>query len=162
KARHRGLGLAVAYRILCAHRGGIQLEAVAAPATGTVARVVFPLAPARPAAVTPPPQAGLRDEAVRSPGLNKNPTPLRGCHAMPREIEGRLTTTPKPARTAAPIRELQSSGDIRILIVDDDPGTCSVIEAALSNRDFHIDAVSDPMGVESVLKAGNYHLIVLD
>ena len=82
---------------------------------------------------------------------------------MPLEIEDRLTTTPKPARTGAPVRELQSSGDIRILIVDDDPATCSVIQAALSNRDFQIDAVSDPMLVETSLsKRDHYHVIILD
>src|SRR5438105_12306969 len=71
--------------------------------------------------------------------------------------------TPRPARTPAPISELQSSGDIRILILDDDPATCSVIQAALSNRDFQIDAVSDPMLVESTLSRRNhYHLIILD
>ncbi|HVL11577.1 MAG TPA: response regulator [Gemmata sp.] len=88
---------------------------------------------------------------------------------MPFDLEDRLTQTPKPAfphmapkNQAAP-RELQSSGDIRILILDDDPGTCSVIHAALSNRDFVIDVVSDPALVESALsRPQTYHLIVLD
>jgi signal transduction histidine kinase len=53
KVRHRGLGLAVAYRVLCSHRGGIQLDPVPAPGTGTQARVVLPLAAARPPAVAP-------------------------------------------------------------------------------------------------------------
>ena len=88
---------------------------------------------------------------------------------MPFDIEDRLTQTPKPAFSQpAPknqngVRELQSSGDIRILILDDDPGTCSVIQAALSNRDFVIDVVSDPALVESALsRPQTYHLIVLD
>jgi DNA-binding response OmpR family regulator len=89
---------------------------------------------------------------------------------MPFDIEDRLTQTPKPvfpptaAHKAQPaIRELQSSGDIRILILDDDPGTCSVIQAALSNRDFLIDVVSDPQLVEAALsRPHSYHLIVLD
>jgi ActR/RegA family two-component response regulator/DNA-binding XRE family transcriptional regulator len=93
---------------------------------------------------------------------------------MPYDIEDRLTQTPKPlfpAMTPAPkaqaqpgLRELQSSGDIHILILDDDPHTCAVIQAALSNRDFVIDVVSDPMMVESTLLArpNGYHLIVLD
>ncbi len=82
---------------------------------------------------------------------------------MPVDIEDRLRTTPKPARTPAPLGELQSSGEIRILILDDDPATCAVIQAALSNRDFQIDTVSDPMLVESVLSRKNhYHLIILD
>lgn len=86
------------------------------------------------------------------------------------DIEDRLTHTPKPAfapaagQKAQPaMRELQSSGDIRILILDDDPATCSVIQAALSNRDFVIDVVSDPSLVESALAPSNhYHLIILD
>jgi signal transduction histidine kinase len=51
KVRHRGLGLAVAYRILCAHRGGIQFESVPPPGTGTQVRVVVPLATTRSPAV---------------------------------------------------------------------------------------------------------------
>jgi signal transduction histidine kinase len=54
KVRHRGLGLAVVYRVLCAHRGGIRLDPAPPPGTGTRARVVLPLAAARPAAVTAP------------------------------------------------------------------------------------------------------------
>src|SRR5438876_9890613 len=80
-----------------------------------------------------------------------------------RGLAAATTATPRPARTPAPLGELQSSGDIRILILDDDPATCSVIQAALSNRDFQIDAVSDPMLVESVLsRRGHYHLIIMD
>lgn len=79
------------------------------------------------------------------------------------EVEERIRMTPKPARTPAPIGELQSSGDIRLLIVDDDPATCAVIQAALSNKDFQIDLVSDPMMVESALaRVGYYHLIIMD
>ncbi|MGL4421142.1 MAG: response regulator [Gemmataceae bacterium] len=82
---------------------------------------------------------------------------------MSLELEERLRTTPRPVRAPAPISELQSSGEIRILIIDDDQATCSVIQAALSNRDFQIDVVSDPMMVESALDRKNtYHLIVLD
>lgn len=74
------------------------------------------------------------------------------------------TKTFNHAKAQPSNRELQSSGDIRILILDDDPATCSVIQAALSNRDFLIDVVSDPQLVESTLAASpnQYHLIVLD
>jgi DNA-binding response OmpR family regulator len=86
------------------------------------------------------------------------------------EIEDRLTHTPKPAfapnagqKAQSAMRELQSSGDIRILILDDDSATCSVIQAALSNRDFVIDTVSDPTQVEaSLARPNHYHLIILD
>jgi CheY-like chemotaxis protein len=82
---------------------------------------------------------------------------------MALELEDRLRATPRPVRAPAPISELQSSGEIRLLILDDDPATCSVIQAALSNRDFQIDTVSDPMLVESALSRRNhYHLIIMD
>lgn len=55
KVRHRGLGLAIAYRVLCSHRGGILIEPVPSPGSGTQVRVVLPLAAARPPAVTPAP-----------------------------------------------------------------------------------------------------------
>ncbi len=57
KVRHRGLGLAIAYRVLCSHRGGIQIEPVPPPGTGTQVRVVLPLAAARPPAVATGPIA---------------------------------------------------------------------------------------------------------
>jgi signal transduction histidine kinase len=57
KVRHRGLGLAIAYRVLCSHRGGIQLEPVPPPGTGTQVRVVLPLAAARPPATVAGPVA---------------------------------------------------------------------------------------------------------
>jgi DNA-binding NtrC family response regulator len=61
------------------------------------------------------------------------------------------------------MRDLQSAGDIRLLIIDDDPGTCAVIQAALSNRNFIIDTVSDPALVEATLSSSTrYHLIILD
>lgn len=47
KVRHRGLGLAICYRVLYAHRGGIKIDT--APGGGTWVRTVFPLAAARPA-----------------------------------------------------------------------------------------------------------------
>src|SRR5262245_36984134 len=89
---------------------------------------------------------------------------------MPFDLEDRLTPTPKPAfppaasnKAQPAMRELQSSGDIRILILDDDPATSAVIQAALSNRDFLIDTVSDPALVESALsRPQHYHLIILD
>jgi len=83
---------------------------------------------------------------------------------MPFDLQDRLLQTPRPLRTVAqqPMRELQSSGDIKILIIDDDHATCSVIQAALANRDFQTDVVSDPVLVESALRGSSYHLIILD
>jgi len=82
---------------------------------------------------------------------------------MTLEVEDRIRQTPRPARMPSPLSELQSSGDIRILIIDDDPATCAVIQAALSNRDFLIETVSEPSLVESVLvRKAQFHLIIMD
>ncbi len=85
------------------------------------------------------------------------------------DLEDRLRATPRPVRTPAPLGELQSSGEIRLLILDDDPATCAVIQAALSNRDFQIDMVSDPADIEAALqrqvladRKGYYNLIIMD
>jgi len=47
KVRRRGLGLAIVYRTLCAHRGGIRIEPASATEPGTTVRVVLPPAAAR-------------------------------------------------------------------------------------------------------------------
>jgi len=55
KVRHRGLGLAVVYRSLCAHRGGIRIEQTPAAEAGTTVRVVLPpAAPRTPATPVAP------------------------------------------------------------------------------------------------------------
>ncbi|MGL6097683.1 MAG: ATP-binding protein [Fimbriiglobus sp.] len=54
KVRHRGLGLAIAYRILAAHCGGVRLDPTPGPGTGMVARVVIPLAAAHPVSAAGP------------------------------------------------------------------------------------------------------------
>jgi len=54
KVRHRGLGLAIVYRAVSAHGGGIKLEHRPPPETGVVARVVLPPAAARAAVVGSP------------------------------------------------------------------------------------------------------------
>lgn len=63
KVRHRGLGLAVAYRVLAAHRGGVRLDPAAAG--GTAARAALPVAPARPP-IAPPTPPGLASDTARA------------------------------------------------------------------------------------------------
>jgi DNA-binding response OmpR family regulator len=57
---------------------------------------------------------------------------------------------------------LYCAGEVRILIVDDDPSVCRVIQAALDHDGFVVDAVSDPDQVEARLSGPDYHLIILD
>src|SRR5206468_1779692 len=167
RPRDQARGPAAAVRRAVFHNQG------AAPGSRAGDRLPGPVRPprghpARPGAGPRHRDAGQgRAPAGRPPGgRNRN---RRRCYhrrrltSMPFDLEDRLAQTPKPARGPAPLRELQSAGDIRLLILDDDPATCSVIQAALSNKDFQIDAVSDPALVESVLsKPEPYHLIVLD
>lgn len=53
-------------------------------------------------------------------------------------------------------------GEVRLLVLDDDPAICQIIQAALAEYAFHIDAVSDPARVRSQLQAKAYHIIILD
>jgi len=72
KVRHRGIGLAIVYRILCSHRGGIQIDPVPSPGTGTHVRVVLPLAATR-----APASAG-NPANHRSPGETISTTAVGG------------------------------------------------------------------------------------
>jgi DNA-binding NtrC family response regulator len=70
-------------------------------------------------------------------------------------------------QTSAPSRELADdhlfcAGEVRILILDDDPAVGRVIQAALARKDFTVDAVSDPLLMESRLRQQTYHIIILD
>jgi DNA-binding response OmpR family regulator len=61
--------------------------------------------------------------------------------------------------------ELQCAKEVRILILDDDPATCQVIEAALAHHDFKVSSVTDPALMEATLRTDPsefYHLIILD
>ncbi len=51
KVRHRGLGLAIVYRALVAHGGGIRIEGATPPETGTLARILLPYPISRPTVV---------------------------------------------------------------------------------------------------------------
>jgi len=64
KVRHRGLGLAIVYRALCAHNGGIRFAPAAPNDIGTTVHVLFPLAVARPTVAT----TSLRPKGASTPG----------------------------------------------------------------------------------------------
>jgi DNA-binding response OmpR family regulator len=57
---------------------------------------------------------------------------------------------------------LYCSGEVRILVLDDDAAVTRVIQNALARKDFTVDAVSDPMLVETQLQEKAYHIIILD
>jgi DNA-binding response OmpR family regulator len=72
--------------------------------------------------------------------------------------------SPAPRTVGVPGRaDLQCSGEVRILVIDDDPATCQVIQAALAHDDFRVESVADPALVETMLqRRDEYHLIILD
>jgi DNA-binding response OmpR family regulator len=71
-----------------------------------------------------------------------------------------LTLSPWPLEKEE--ESLYCSGEVRILIVDDDASVTRVIQNALVRKDFTVDAVSDPMLVETQLQEKSYHIIILD
>lgn len=77
-----------------------------------------------------------------------------------------LTPPPPPARKARrQVRPQESryyASEVRILILDDDPAICRVIQASLADKDFTIDAVSDPTQMEDALRSKQYHIVILD
>jgi DNA-binding response OmpR family regulator len=60
-----------------------------------------------------------------------------------------------------PVR-LQCAPGVRLLVLDDDAAICRLVQAALAEEEFAVEAVSDPRKVEAKLKSGPYHLIILD
>ncbi len=57
---------------------------------------------------------------------------------------------------------LYASGEVRILVMDDDDTVCRLIAGTLAPQGFSVDAVSDPAAMEAQLKARSYHVVILD
>jgi len=86
----------------------------------------------------------------------------------------KLAKSPQPAPVATepfpPVETLETAesdrfrntGAVRILVIDDDHAVGRFIQSALSQLDFVIDTVSEPLEIENRLRKQNYHLIILD
>lgn len=57
---------------------------------------------------------------------------------------------------------MYSAGDVRVVVIDDDPAVGRLIEAALAGHEFEIEVISDPTKVESTLRGRQYHVVILD
>lgn len=68
----------------------------------------------------------------------------------------------KAKRQQRPQESRYYASEVRIVILDDDPQVCKVIQATLSDKDFTIDAVSDPATIEQRLREKQYHIVILD
>lgn len=51
---------------------------------------------------------------------------------------------------------------LKILIVDDDPSICEYMETFLTQDGYDVRTLSDPSGVVDEVKAGGFHLVILD
>lgn len=53
-------------------------------------------------------------------------------------------------------------GDVRLLVIDDDPAIGRLVQASLAEHEFDIVVVSEPLLVESALRKQSYHVVILD
>jgi DNA-binding response OmpR family regulator len=58
--------------------------------------------------------------------------------------------------------QFHSAGDVRILVIDDDPAIGRLVQAVFAAHEFRIDVVSDPGQIEAQLRLHEYHVIILD
>jgi DNA-binding response OmpR family regulator len=71
-------------------------------------------------------------------------------------------TTAKARRQEKAQESRYYASEVRILVLDDDPSVCRVIQATLAHKDFTVDAVSDPAQMEVQLREKSYHIVILD
>jgi CheY-like chemotaxis protein/DNA-binding XRE family transcriptional regulator len=57
---------------------------------------------------------------------------------------------------------LYRSGEVRILVVDDDEDICRLIQTALTPHEFKVEVVSEADAVQGKLRGEPYHVIILD
>jgi CheY-like chemotaxis protein len=77
-----------------------------------------------------------------------------GVHDVPVDM-AQEETQPRAGR-------MYSAGDVRLLVLDDDPAIGRLVKAALTGHDFTIDAITDPSQMEAQLRAQTYHVVILD
>src|SRR5947208_6313097 len=57
---------------------------------------------------------------------------------------------------------MYSSGDVHLVVIDDDPAVGRLVQATLEGNEFNLEIVSDPNKVEPVLRKQTYHVVILD
>lgn len=57
---------------------------------------------------------------------------------------------------------LYCASEVRILVLDDDPSICRMIQAALGSSAFKVETVFDPSQIHGILHAQTYQVIILD
>lgn len=59
-------------------------------------------------------------------------------------------------------QNLYCSGEVRILVMDDDQQICRMMQAALAPCDFKVETVSEPPHMQAALMGPRYDVIILD
>jgi DNA-binding NtrC family response regulator len=54
------------------------------------------------------------------------------------------------------------SSQLNLLVVDDDKDVCEYLEDFLTHDGYHVTTINDPTEVVDVLKAGEYHVCIVD
>lgn len=116
KTRKRGFGLAMAYGILSAHRGGLDL--LPRPEGGTMARLVLP--------------AAVAENKDKRETVDVERT--ESCHAP-----SGGSRSARPAQQ--PVQPLTTPRRERVLVVDDDPMVRQFVSATLERAGFRVQAV---------------------
>lgn len=57
---------------------------------------------------------------------------------------------------------MYSAGEVRLVVIDDDPAIGRLIQATLSDNEFKIEVVCDPQRVEPTLRGQQFHVVILD
>ena len=57
---------------------------------------------------------------------------------------------------------MYSAGDVRIIVIDDDPAIGRLVEATLAGHEFNIHVVSESHKVEPALRGMQFHVVILD
>jgi DNA-binding response OmpR family regulator len=73
-----------------------------------------------------------------------------------------ISLNTKRAPEKEPASRLYSAGEIRLLVIDDDPTIGPFIQAALTGNNFKIDVITDLQTVEATLHNTSYHVVILD
>ncbi|MEZ6143768.1 MAG: response regulator [Zavarzinella sp.] len=80
-------------------------------------------------------------------------------------MNARVMAPPRPSQTPAAqagLADFQTAGEIRILILDDDPSVCTFLQNLLNQDGFLIESLSNPTEIESYLRGQQYQLIIMD
>lgn len=74
---------------------------------------------------------------------------------------GSMNGSTSAAKTT-PSQALYCPSEVRILVIDDEPGICQLIGSALERPNFVVEVQSDVTRIEQQLQSKAYHLIITD